>query len=157
MNILMIGHSRAGKTSFMAALYRYLGGSIDGYGIKAIGTQKTELELLTHKLSKGIFPTGTDIASEYNFQLTIHGDSIIPFNWYDYRGGVLTEDNDQDEEIHQLTKKIENADALIIFLDGVKLENHKKEYEIEYDILKTCIESALGTKNNNIFPIIVVR
>lgn len=35
MNILMVGHSRSGKTSFMAGMYRYLGESTEGYGISA--------------------------------------------------------------------------------------------------------------------------
>lgn len=34
MNILMVGHSRSGKTSFMAGMYKYLGERKEGYGIE---------------------------------------------------------------------------------------------------------------------------
>lgn len=36
MNILMVGHSGAGKTSFMAGMYKNLGDAQEGYGIRII-------------------------------------------------------------------------------------------------------------------------
>ncbi|GHV04847.1 hypothetical protein FACS189416_3740 [Bacteroidia bacterium] len=154
MNILMVGHSKAGKTTFMAGMYRYLGNSNDGYGITLYDTErKKQLEIIANDLSNGIYPKGTDVQKEYDFYLTVNGDPIIPFNWTDYRGGALMSEDEGDDEVIDLMRKIENADALIIFLNGTKLANHRPEYEIEYDILKTCIESAIGSKEGVIFPI----
>ena len=50
----MVGHSRSGKTSFMAGMYRYLGESTEGYGISAKKeNQKEQLTKMALDLSKG--------------------------------------------------------------------------------------------------------
>lgn len=65
MNILMVGHSRSGKTSFMAGMYRYLGESTEGYGISAKKeNQKEQLTKMALDLSKGRYPDGTNIQNE---------------------------------------------------------------------------------------------
>ena len=150
----MIGHSRAGKTSFMAGMYKFLGDSNDGYGIRAKDkTQKAQLERLSSLLDNSVYPKGTDIQSEYKFELTVHGEDLIPFNWFDYRGGALMCENEDDSELDDLTSKIQDADALIVFLDGLKLQNHKSDYELEYQVITTCIEAALTKNRDVVFPI----
>ena len=62
MNILMVGHSRSGKTSFMAGMYRYLGECTEGYGISAKKkNQKEQLSKMAFELSKNKYPDGTNI------------------------------------------------------------------------------------------------
>ena len=49
----MVGHSGAGKTSFMAGMYKYLGDDQEGYGIRAKNSnQKKSLERMAQRLSK---------------------------------------------------------------------------------------------------------
>ena len=130
MNILMVAHSRSGETSFMAGMYKYLGESKEGYGIRAKNsTQKKNLERMAAGLSQNRYPSGTDVQQKYNFALTADGEDIIPFNW------------------------IKQADALVVFLDGQKLADKSGRWLMEYDILLSCIENSLDVEHKSWFPI----
>ncbi len=157
MKILMVGHSRSGKTSYMAALYKQFGGNSESLGIVTNDYKKRgKLERLGDNLSSGIYPKGTDIASEYNFYLTIDGKTIIPFDWYDYRGGALLQNSKSSPDVAKLIKKINEADALIVFLDGEKLskEVNLDDFEDEYDVLIWAIQKAISSKRKDTyFPV----
>ena len=156
MNILMIGHSRSGKTSYMAGLYKQYGDKKDGIGIWTSNSSKrAKLATIANNISKGIYPSGTDISSEYNFWLQINDKLIIPFNWYDYRGGALTENSKNSKDAEKLIERIEKADALIIFLDGEKIVSETDdELEDDYEILMWAIQKAMVNKHiDNYFPI----
>ena len=85
----MVGHSGAGKTSFMAGMYKYLGEDTEGYGISAKNqAQKSQLKRMAQALDRGVYPAGTDVQSRYEFAFTVHGDELVPFNWIDYRGEI---------------------------------------------------------------------
>ena len=105
MNIMMVGHSRAGKTAFMAAMYKYLGEDKSGYGIHAEDiNQRMNLKRMADNIVKGIYPNQTDMQSQYKFTFTIEGQDVMPFNWLDYRGGLLTSKNPTNKEQEELTK-----------------------------------------------------
>lgn len=158
MDILMIGHSRSGKTSYMAGLYKEFGNKEKGIGIWTSDYSKqSKLKRIADNISHGIYPTGTDIASEYDFWLQIDNRLVIPFNWYDYRGGALSESSKTSRDAQKLIEKIENADALIVFLDGEKIvEDTDEDAEDDYEILLWAIQKAVSRKrlgSGNYFPI----
>lgn len=154
MNILMVGHSRSGKTSFMAGMYKYLGESKEGYGIRAKNsTQKKNLERMAAGLSQNRYPAGTDVQQKYDFALTANGEDIIPFNWIDYRGGILLSDDPDEGDMDKFLKAIKQADALVVFLDGQKLADKSGRWLMEYDILLSCIENSLDVDHKSWFPI----
>ncbi len=154
MNILMVGHSGAGKTSFMAGLYKYLGESADGYGISAKKEhQKKQLGGMADALSQGKYPAGTDVQSQYEFSFTVNGEDLIPFNWIDYRGGILLSDSPDDSDMDKFMAAIQKADALVVFLDGQKLSQVGSRWNMEYDILISCIENSLTVNHQSWFPI----
>ena len=157
MNILMVGHSGAGKTSFMAGMYRYLGDDKEGYGIRAKNSnQKKHLEQMSRALSYDKYPSGTDIQQMYNLELTCHGDDVIPFNWMDYRGGILLSEDPDESDMDNFMKALSQADALVVFLDGTKLCDQSSKWNMEYDILLSCIESSLTVSHQSWFPICFV-
>lgn len=150
----MVGHSRSGKTSFMAGMYRYLGECTEGYGISAKKkNQKEQLSKMASELSKDKYPDGTSIQSEYEFSLNVHGEELIPFNWIDYRGGILMSDDPTDSDVDDFMEALEKADALVVFLDGTKLIESSAKWNIEYDLLLSCIEKSLSVKHNSCFHI----
>lgn len=150
----MVGHSGAGKTSFMAGMYKCLGESIDGYGISAKKeNQKNQLQKMADNLVKGHYPAGTDIQSKYEFAFTVNGTELIPFNWIDYRGGILLSEEPDDSDMDKFMKAIKHADALVVFLDGIKLSQSGSRWNMEYDILLSCIENSLSVTHNSWFPI----
>ncbi len=148
MNILMIGHSRSGKTSYMAGLYHQFGDNADGFGLWMTSSpQKANLIQLGKNLTKGVYPDGTDIASVYNFWLQYDDKLLIPFDWYDYRGGVISESSAHSPDAQKLLEQIKTADALIVFLDGAKIiKEVDDDLEDEYDILKWVIQKALSIR-----------
>lgn len=150
----MVGHSGAGKTSFMAGMYRLLGDNSDGYGIVAKNaSQKKQLENMSRLLEQGRYPSGTDVQQIYNFSLTCDGEEIIPFNWMDYRGGILLSEDPDEEDMQKFTSAMNTADALIVFLDGEKLSDNSGKWTLEYDLLLTCIMNSLDIEHQSWFPI----
>lgn len=155
MDVLMIGHSRSGKTSYMAGLYRNYGNVQSGFGIIAsVKDEERQLKALGENLSRGIYPSQTDIAEEYDLWLTHDGRKIIPFNWYDYRGGALLESSKTSKATQDLIERIEKADALIIFLDGDSIIEDDAQQEESYDTLIWTISKAISKlQNDTVLPI----
>ena len=154
MNILMVGHSGAGKTSFMAGLYKCCGEDTENYGIKAMNeSQKRQLKKLAKGLSKGKYPAGTDVQQQYEFFFTVGGSEVMPFNWIDYRGGILLSEDPDESDMDKFMKAIASADALVVFLDGLKLIEKNSRWNMEYDILISCIENSLSVSHKSWFPI----
>lgn len=157
MKVLMIGHSGAGKTSFMAGMYKRLGEERSGYGMHTTNEeQHMQLKRLADRLSRGIYPEGTDVQSSYLFNFTRNGKPIMPIEWVDYRGGALTSIEKDNEELKVLTNQIADSDALIIFLDGTKLDKLTRETEFEFDIVISCVELALQKERKHWLPISMV-
>lgn len=124
MKVLMLGHSDAGKTSYMASMYtqmntnRYI-----GFGIVANDPtdHQSLFRLGTRLRSAGEYPSPTDVRQEYAFSLTLHGRSVLPFTWVDYRGGALYDSGGSQSQLDTLIEDLREADAVLIFLDGPKL------------------------------------
>lgn len=157
MNILMVGHSRAGKTSYMAGLYKQYGNKTDGYGLwMSDSNKKQNLVRLAQGIDRGHYPNGTDIASQYEFYLQYDNELLIPFNWYDYRGGALSESSKYSADAQDLLRRMSSADALIVFLDGEKIiKMTDDDLEDEYDILLWAIQNTISKRysDGTYFPI----
>lgn len=160
MKILMIGHSRSGKTSYMAGLYNLYGDDPNGFGLwMSDSTKKQALKRLGDNITKGYYPVGTDIASIYNFWLQYDNSLLIPFDWYDYRGGALSESSKTSQDANDLLRHIDTADAIIVFLDGEKIVNMTNDdLEEEYDILLWAIQKAISKRSSDgtYFPVAFV-
>ena len=109
----MLGHSAAGKTSFMAALYyRMLSGVNDysmrydhwenyyykhyachnyNYSIEDAINEEKGLKIVCENIAKGIYPPSTAIKQEYLFKMKYKDFKEISFNWFDYRDLKLEE------------------------------------------------------------------
>lgn len=153
----MIGHSGSGKTTYMGGLYKLYGDDPNGFGLSLNDSSKrTHLQELGKKIMSGRYPSGTDIAEEYKFWLQYDNTRLIPFNWYDYRGGALLESSKYSREAELLIQKIEKSDALIVFLDGAKIVNMSDDdLEEEYETSVWCIQKALSKRasDEHYFPI----
>ena len=150
MNILMVGHSRSGKTSYMAGLYCQYGNKVQQFGLwMADENKKSNLQRIGTNISHGIYPSGTDIATEYNFWLQYNNELLIPFNWYDYRGGALTETSINSNDAARLFEQMNSADALIVFLDGEKITSMTDDdLEDEYDVLLWAIQKTIAKRSS---------
>lgn len=174
----MLGHSSAGKTTYMAALYyrmsnglydykmhydswanywfkRYIKKNIN-YTIDESEKEGKDLETISQNVSKGIYPPATAIRQEYVFKMRYKYYNEIEFNWFDYRGGALMERSSQSSDSAELISKIKNSDALIVFLDGTKLEDNLSRNEREFRRLVYLVKNAisnLSVEDNAYYPI----
>ena len=160
MKILMIGHSGSGKTSYMTGLYQEFGDNASGFGLwMSDANKKSNLKRLGSNIKRGIYPSGTDIATEYNFWLQYDNKLLIPFDWYDYRGGALSESSKNSKDAEYLLGQMNSADALIVFLDGEKIVSMTDDdLEEEYDVLLWAIQNSISKRfsNGNFFPVSIV-
>ena len=121
MQVMMIGEPNSGKTTFMAGMYKEMTEE-GGFTIRIHDENKRrQLEKLGSNLTRGIYPSRTDIAQTYHFDLLVEDIYIFDFEWYDYRGGLYTEYNPNSREARELDEKCETCDAMIVFIDSTKL------------------------------------
>lgn len=174
----MLGHSSAGKTTYMAALYYRMTNGVYDYKMRydswanyifkhytrhnSYYTQEDseleekELNEISNNVSKGIYPPPTAIKQEYLFKMRYKYYNEIEFIWYDYRGGALMERSNQSSETSSLLSRIKSSDALIVFLDGTKLEEPLSRNEREFRRLVYLIKSAISNVSSTregYFPI----
>lgn len=126
--ILTLGASGAGKTVFLASMFRSL--STQGeYGFyleaKDFKSQKLLNDIYTN-LIIGKWPEATlyDQISEWKFTCYIQNPnlenfSICQFIYFDYAGGRFT---NMDKNDYQLQEIIKQADAILGLLDGQKIQ-----------------------------------
>lgn len=162
----MLGHSSAGKTTYMAALYyrmvnglynykmrydrlanywfkHYTKGNYN-YTMEESEQEEKDLNIISTNVAKGIYPPPTAIRQEYVFKMQYKYFNEIEFNWFDYRGGALMERSNQSSDSASLIEKIKNSDALIVFLDGTKLEENLSKHEREFKRLVYLIKNAIS-------------
>lgn len=158
MNVMMIGHSGAGKTTYMAAMYNALYNGIHGFSINSESKKlHKQLTLIANKIQEGYYPSATDIHKIYHFNLLYDGEEVLPFTWYDYRGGALLQQKKGSKEVRELDEKICNSNALIIFFDGEKIMRNDYQVQKEYRRTQLFIQRAISNlKEDTSFPISLV-
>lgn len=178
MNIMMLGHSKAGKTTFMSALYHRMSNGVYNYKMRYDSWvnylhKKNDLHIYNYTteearkerdaliksgedLLKGIYPSPTCVKQEYVFNIQYGNYKDIQFNWYDYRGGALNEKAGSDSDVNDLMSKIKKSDALIVFLDGTQLEEPLPKNERSFRRLIYLIKNAISevrVDQGDYFPI----
>lgn len=124
MQIVMLGHTNAGKTSYMSAMYRTMAlDGIAGFRVRAKDDRAHQQLLAAGTgLLKGNYPAPSDRRHEYVLTLRHAASPLIDFTWKDYRGGALR-DRSSVGDTRQLLEDLTNADAIVLFLDSVDLQN----------------------------------
>ena len=159
MNVMMIGFSGTGKTSYMGAMYgQWNNESSDSFSVRAKSdSQHLNLLSLSNKLKRGRYPTGTDMLDRYDFTLAYKGCSILDFSWIDYRGGVLSERG--SSEMQSVISAINGAHALIVFLDMTQFVSNPSGTGLIVKRLSRLLQNALSDIQNRCncsFPISIV-
>lgn len=123
MRIVMLGHSNAGKTTYIATMYQFMnkGNGYKGFRIQTRNPQQhAELLLSAKEITAGRYPPPTSRRDTYEFDLSYHGRSVSKFIWSDYRGGALAE-RSTDEDMAALLADMRSCDGLVIFTDAHEL------------------------------------
>ncbi|MFB2879444.1 hypothetical protein [Floridanema aerugineum] len=125
--IITLGASGAGKTVFMASMFKALSiQGTHGFYLEVEDHNKRKLlnSIYTQVIKGDSWPQGTKYSevSEWTFTCRVKTPSLddypaCQFTYFDYAGGRLT-DVDEDEEFEGLVKQ---ADAILGLLDGQKI------------------------------------
>jgi GTPase SAR1 family protein len=121
MDILMIGLSNAGKTTFVSTMYAALNNGYSDFTVRSTRpADHTRLKTSAEQIRKGVFPLPSDRRSIYSLQLCHMGNRVFDFNWRDYRGGALVESSSSPQAV-QLREDMKNADGLVFMVDSTEL------------------------------------
>ena len=135
-NIITLGASGAGKTVFLASLFKEFSLPTDEGIYLEVHNSKQEKELrgiFAQIVNKEAWPRGTTISdgiTKWNFTCCVRTPDLIDnyqvcqFNYIDFAGGIITDIlSDEDGEVleKELTEQIPHADAVIVLIDGRQL------------------------------------
>ena len=124
MKIVMLGHSNAGKTTYLASMYQSMLGGVGGFSVRAADPEVHDrLPDLAAGIRGGSYPPGTDRPDAYHFILRHESRDVLEFRWQDYRGGALLE-RSSSEEARELSADLAAADGIVIFVDAPALERN---------------------------------
>lgn len=130
--IITLGTSGAGKTVFLASLFKQLSLPTDEGIYLDVQNAKQQKELngiYTQVANKESWPIGTKELTEWCFTCYVRTQNlenypVCKFSYIDYKGGMLT-DLDKDDDLSDSTfnfrQEIPKANAVIVLIDGRQL------------------------------------
>ncbi|CAN3985206.1 TRAFAC clade GTPase domain-containing protein [Kitasatospora purpeofusca] len=122
LRLVALGHSSAGKSSCLAAMYTRL--AVGRKGFRLVSADNALAHQLTTSgklLGRGIYPPPSSRRTELSAGLEFGRRAVLGFEWTDYRGGALTGSAADDPETAQLLERLTHADAVVVFADTQRL------------------------------------
>lgn len=153
MDILMLGKSNAGKTSYVSAMYEAMSSGVGGFMVLA--ERAADHQLLrrnAQQMRVGSFPDPSDRRSVYQLQLWHDQDRVLDFIWRDYRGGALTEGSESAQAV-QLRADMETAGGLVLMIDSTELTGSSRSRASVRPLVSTVIR--LLSKREDVMPVVV--
>jgi hypothetical protein len=121
MDIVMLGHSGAGKTTYMALMYEQLNRGLAGFRVSAErNADHQRLLRQAGDIRRRRYPPPSDQRAVYDLLLRHEGSDVVEFRWRDYRGGALTE-RTASGQTTELIEDLASADGIVAFLDAKEL------------------------------------
>ncbi len=131
-NIITLGASGAGKTVFLASLFKQLSiQSSEGFFLEEQNSQqRQELnQIYAQIIGKDAWPRGTlRTVTKWTFTcsvktLDLDKYPVCQFTYIDYGGGLITDilDDEDEDNFFDFQKEVPNADAVLAIIDGLKL------------------------------------
>lgn len=125
----MLGDSGVGKTTYMVTTYGVMQQSIAGFNLFSNDSSiHSRLANLFNSLTnKNRYPAATDKYSEYKFSFIHDDEAVMEFKWIDFKGGVINYEDENNRELVKLKNALNNADAVLLFVESDKLLNDTLE------------------------------
>ena len=139
MKVTMVGQSGSGKTTYMAALHEMLGANrvADSFYITPRASSFEEgiaeegrFDDVSFGKRNFQFPNGTQQTTLWTFDFFHRERLVCGFEWIDYRGGIVNElfnqDDDQRsiEDREELLGHIRLSSAVLLFADSITLTHY---------------------------------
>lgn len=119
MKIMMLGHSGAGKTTYLSLMYAEMQEGIAGFRVQANDDeQHKQLLRDAREIRASRYPPATRQRESYDLTLSYNGSQVLPFTWRDHRGGAASGRSADGADVAQLTADLKEADGIVIFIDG---------------------------------------
>ena len=151
----MIGHSNAGKTTYMSSMYA-LGraGIRGGFRIRTRNPAQ-EAELLRHaeEIRRGTYPPPSAQRTTYDFVLRHRRRDFFDFTWSDYRGGALL-DRSTEADTTALLEDLQGADGIVVFADAHALLSDRNAPR-QLRRLTVLLQRSVGEATRQI-PLVIV-
>jgi hypothetical protein len=124
VNIVMLGHSGAGKTTYVSLMYAEMHAGVAGFQVRA-GDDDHHRQLMTDAkaIRAGTYPAATHRRARYDLALSYHGSEVMPFSWRDHRGGAASGRTSDAQDVAELNQDLLDSDAIAVFVDGADLVN----------------------------------
>lgn len=154
MKIVMLGHTGAGKTTYVSLMYREMQDGVAGFQVRARDSRQHDT-LLKHarQILRGRYPDPTHQRSVYDLSLFHDGTEVLPFSWRDYRGGALA-DRSTGTGVGELHADLTTADGIVLFVDAVTLTRDRHATR-EVRRLTTHVQRALDSRDEVLTPVVV--
>ncbi|MFF4835973.1 hypothetical protein [Streptomyces sp. NPDC001315] len=153
MKIVMLGHSNAGKTTYIAMMYELMRSGYRGFRVRTADKPR-DRELLdsARAIRRGLYPPPSSRRDAHSFELTYHRRRIADFTWNDYRGGAL-DDRAGNEETAAVLAELVRADGLVVFTDAARLAEAESSRR-EVRRLTVLLQQAIGERSRNT-PVVI--
>ena len=150
----MLGHSAAGKTTYVSQMYSLMKEGVGSFSVRAENSADgARLDRAARAIRIGQYPAPTDQRAVFDLVLRHEGADVLAFTWRDYRGGTLTEktDSPQARELHE---DLRQADGIVIFCDSVKLLTDPRAGH-DVRTLVSHVQRTLGERGQRLTPLVL--
>ncbi|MFF3320732.1 hypothetical protein [Streptomyces sp. NPDC002889] len=155
MDIVMLGHSAAGKTTYVSLMYAAMHGGIEGFGLRAENVSDHRvLSAAAEAVLRGRYPNVSNQRSVFEFVLQYEGQDVFPFRWRDYRGGALRERKGNSEQAQQLHEDLMAAQAVVLFADAHRLVTVPGSAR-ELRRMIMLVRSAMAERTTELTPVVL--
>ena len=167
LNIVMLGGSGAGKTVYLASLYRQL--STQGknpYNSFFLDINCEDRRILNNIFASVVsstenWPPGTRSIKDWQFKCCVRTEKgkiyeVCSFNYIDYAGGTISDVLDDEQGRYnqmQLDQKVKEASVLLGLLDGQKVVNFMHDHPSSIDWINKDLVNIIQVMNQASAPI----
>jgi hypothetical protein len=127
VDIVMLGHSGAGKTTYLSLMYAEMQDGVGGFCVRAEAQDHhTQLLADARAIRDGSYPVATHQRASYDLTLTYDNEAVLPFTWRDHRGGAASGRTSDSDDVAQLHQDLASSDAIVVFVDGPELVSQSR-------------------------------
>ena len=155
MDIVMLGNSSAGKTTYVALMYAVMQEGIGGFAVRAEKpAHHRSLIRTAEAVLEGRYPDPSDRRSVFDLVLRHDDEDVFPFAWRDYRGGTLREKTTGSPQARQLHEDLKAAGGIVVFCDSQKLlEDPRASRDVR--TLFSHVQRALDDRGDRVTPLVL--
>ena len=155
MDIVMLGHSAAGKTTYVSLMYAAMRDGIQGFALRTEDLHAhRSLTSAAEAVLCGRYPDVSSRRSVFEFVLQYEGRDVFPFRWRDYRGGALSERQADSAQARQLHEDLVRAQGIVDFVDAHRLLNDSTAPR-DMRRLTVLVQRALEARAEELTPLVL--